>query len=235
MVRRSGSRFDFWLCLAVFLSMAAALMMTFLWAPKEQTMGDVQRIFYFHVPAGMAGMAAFAINFVASLLYLIRKDLKWDRLALAAAEVGVVFIAILLAFGMIWAKYAWYVWWTWSPRLTVSLILWMLYVAYLLLRNYVPEPVRRATVAAVFGVIAFVDVPVVWFSIRWWRDIHPQAMLEAGGLAPSMRPTLWLCAVAFFLLLAYVLRRRYFLETARDDITWLARRADEVGMERNLR
>ncbi len=200
-----------------------ALYMAFLEAPRERTMGDLQRIFYFHVPAGMAGLTAFAVNCFASIAYLIKKDRKWDGLAVAAAESGVVFITMVLVTGPIWAKPVWFVWWTWSPRLTSSLILCLLYVAYLLIRNYAPDPDRRAMISAVFGIVAFVDAPIVWFSIRWWRDIHPSPMLETGGLAPVMRPALYTCMVVFQLLMIYLIRRRYFLETARHDIERLER------------
>src|SRR5512136_1554610 len=206
--------------------MMAALYMAFIQAPRERTMGDLQRIFYFHVPSGMMGLAAFAVNFFASLMYLVRKDRKWDSLALSATEIGVVFFTIVLVTGPIWAKPVWFVWWTWSPRLTSSLVLWMLYVAYLLVRNYVPDPDRRAAMSAVFGIVAFVDAPIVWFSIRWWRDIHPSPMLETGGLSPSMRPALWTCVAAFLVLFIYLIRRRFYLESARDDVESLARRAD---------
>ena len=219
------TRLDAILGVLLLLAMMAALYMAFIQAPRERSMGDLQRIFYFHVPSGMVGLTAFGINFFASLMYLIRKERRWDALALSAAEVGVVFLAIVLVTGPIWAKPVWFVWWTWSPRLTSSLVLWLLYVAYLLVRNYVPDPERRAMMSAVFGIVAFVDAPIVWFSIRWWRDIHPSPMLETGGLSPSMRPALWTCAFAFMLLMVYLIRRRYYLETARQDVEWLERHA----------
>ncbi len=222
---KAQSRFDTVLGILLLVGMILALYMAFIQAPRERTMGDLQRIFYFHVPAGMVGLTAFAVNFFASLMYLIRKDRRWDGLALSAAETGVMFLAIVLITGPIWAKPVWFVWWTWSPRLTSSLILWLLYVAYLLVRNYVPDPERRAMMSAVFGIVAFVDAPIVWFSIRWWRDIHPSPMLETGGLSSSMRPALWTCVGAFMLLLVYLIRRRYYLETARQDIELLERRA----------
>ena len=222
---RRKTRLDSILALLLLLAMMAALYMAFIQAPRERSMGDLQRIFYFHVPSGMVGLTAFGINFFAALMYLIRKDLRWDALALSAAEVGVMFLAIVLVTGPIWAKPVWFVWWTWSPRLTSSLVLWLLYVAYLLVRNYVPDPERRAMMSAVFGIVAFVDAPIVWFSIRWWRDIHPSPMLETGGLSPSMRPALWTCAFAFMLLMVYLIRRRYYLETARQDVEWLERHA----------
>jgi heme exporter protein C len=220
------SRFDNVLGALVLAGVIVALYMAFLQAPREKTMGDLQRIFYFHVPAGMVGLVALAVNFVASVMYLVKKSRWWDSLALSAAEIGVMFMTIVLVTGPIWAKPVWLVWWTWSPRLTSSLLLWMLYVAYLLVRNYVPDPDRRAATAAVFGIVAFIDAPIVWFSIRWWRDLHPSPMIETGGLAPEMRPALWTCAAAFLLLFVYLVRRRLFLETARQDVEMLGRRIE---------
>jgi heme exporter protein C len=132
---------------------------------------------------------------------------------------------IVLVTGPIWAKPVWFVWWTWSPRLTLSLVLCLLYVAYLLIRNYIEDPERRAAVSAAFGIVAFLDVPLVWFSIRWWRDHHPSPMLETGGLAPSMRPAFWICWAAFQFLLIYLLRRRYYLESMRDELERIERQA----------
>jgi heme exporter protein C len=220
------SRLDNVLGVLVLIGVILALYMAFLEAPRERTMGDLQRIFYFHVPSGMVGLLALAVNFVASVMYLVRKHRWWDGLALSAAEIGVMFMTIVLVTGPIWAKPVWLVWWTWSPRLTSSLLLWMLYVAYLLVRNYVPDPDRRAATSAVFGIVAFIDAPIVWFSIRWWRDLHPSPMIETGGLAPEMRPALWTCAAAFLLLFIYLLRRRLFLETARQDVEMLGRRIE---------
>jgi heme exporter protein C len=219
-------RLDVVLGTILVLGMSLALYMAFLGAPKETTMGDLQRIFYFHVPAAIAGLIAFAINFAASLMYVIRKNRRWDNLALSAAEIGVMFLIMVLVTGPIWAKPAWFVWWTWSPRLTLSLVLCLLYVAYLLIRNYIEDPDRKAMVAAVFGIVAFIDVPLVWFSIRWWRDLHPSPMLETGGLSPSMRPAFFVCLAAFQALLIYLLRRRYYLQSMRDDLERLERQAD---------
>ena len=207
----------------LFVIMPAALYMALLDAPRERTMGDLQRIFYFHVPVAVAGMTAFAVNFAASLLYVIRKERRWDNLGVAAAEVGVLFFSMVLVTGSIWAKPVWFVWWTWSPRLTVSLILCMLYLAYLLIRKYIEDPERRGLVSAVFGIIAFADAPLVWFSIRWWRDIHPEPMLESGGLAPAMRPAFLICLAAFLLLMIYLLRRRFFLASMEDEAQDIAR------------
>ncbi len=209
------------------IAMILALYMAFIGAPTEATMGDLQRIFYFHVPSGIIGLLAFALNFVASLMYLIKKDRKWDSLALSAAEIGVMFFTIVLVTGPIWAKPVWFVWWTWSPRLTSSLILWLLYLAYMLVRGYAPDPERRAMMSAVFGIVAFVDAPIVWFSIRWWRDLHPSPVIETGGLPdPSMRLALLTCVAAFLILFIYLLRRRFFLESARLELERLERAAD---------
>jgi heme exporter protein C len=223
---RSQSRLDAVLGAALFLSMSFALYMAMIGAPREKTMGDLQRIFYFHVAAAITGLTAFAVNFVSSLMVVIRKSRWWDNLAVSAAELGVLFLGMVIVTGPIWAKPVWMVWWTWSPRLTSALILCLLYAAYLLVRNYVEDPERRAMVAAVFGIIAFLDAPLVWFSIRWWRDIHPSPMLETGGLSPAMRPALWVCWAAFQLLLIYLLRRRFYLEAMRSKLEELERRAD---------
>lgn len=216
-------------------AMILALYMAFIGAPRAKDtpdmLGDLQRIFYFHVPSGIMGLTAFAVNFIASLMYLIKKDRKWDSLALSAAEIGVMFFTIVLVTGPIWAKPVWFVWWTWSPRLTSSLVLWLLYLAYMLVRGYVPDPDRRAMMSAVFGIVAFVDAPIVWFSIRWaatnpkWRDLHPSAMLETGGLSPAMRPAFFICLATFMVLLVYLMRRRFFLESARVEMEGLERLA----------
>lgn len=210
------------------IAMILALYMALIGAPREVTMGDLQRIFYFHVPSGIVGLLAFATNFFASVMYVIKKNRKWDSLALSSAEVGLVFFTIVLVTGPIWAKPVWFVWWTWSPRLTSSLILWMLYLAYMLVREYVSDPDRRAMMSAVFGIIAFLDAPIVFFSIRWWRDQHPAAMIETGNLDPSMRPAFYICAAAFLILLVYLIRRRLFLEYARVDAEQLERSVDLV-------
>jgi heme exporter protein C len=225
MSEKFQSRLDAVLGVALGLGMAAALFMALIEAPREKTMGDMQRIFYFHVPMAITGMTAFAVNFVTSLMYAIRKKRWWDNLALAAAEIGVVLFSAVLVTGSIWAKHEWFVWWTWSARLTTSLALCLLYVAYLLIRNYLEDPERRAMVSAVFGIIAFADTPLVWFSIRWWRDIHPSPMLETGGLSTSMWPAFLVCWTAFQILLVYLLRRRFYLESMREELEDILRRA----------
>jgi heme exporter protein C len=226
MSEKLQSRFDLVLGILLIPGMILALYMALIAAPRETTMGDVQRIFYFHVGAAIAGMIGFTINFVSSLMYIIRRNRWWDNLALSAAEVGVMFLVMVLVTGPIWAKYAWFVWWTWSPRLTLSLVLCLLYVAYLLIRNYIEDSEKRALISAVFGIIAFADTPLVWFSIRWWRDIHPSPMLETGGLSPSMRPAFFVCMAVFQILLIFLLRRRFYVECMRGELEELERQAD---------
>ena len=227
MSEKAQHRLDILLGVILLAVMSFALYMAFIDAPTEK-MGNIQRIFYFHVSAAIAGLIAFTVNFIASLVYVVRKNRWWDSLALSSAEIGILFFVMLLVTGSIWAKPVWFVWWTWSPRLTASFILCLLYVAYLLIRKSFEDPDRRAMVAAVFGIIAFVDAPLVWFSIRWWRDIHPSPMLETGGLDPSMRPALWVCVAAFQILFLYLLRRRFYLETVRNKVEWMIRRIDKM-------
>jgi heme exporter protein C len=205
----------------VLAAMMASLYMVFLYAPTEATMGDVQRIFYFHVPSAWVAFFAFFLVFLFSLVYLFRRRKKWDALAAAAAEVGVMFCTLVLITGPIWAKPAWGVWWTWDARLTLTLVLWLIYVAYIMLRHYMVDPERRATFAAVLGVLGFIDVPLVYFSIRWWRTQHPQPVMAGGvdsGLDPQMRATLFVCLTAFTLLFIVLLRTRVRLLGLRDEV-----------------
>jgi heme exporter protein C len=204
-----------------FAAVMAGLYMAFLFAPTEATMGDVQRIFYFHVPAAWVAFLAFLVVFVFSLAYLLQRRNEWDVLAASSAEVGVLFCTLVLVTGPIWAKPAWGVWWTWDARLTLTLVLWLIYVAYLMLRHYMTDPERRATFAAVLGVVGFIDVPLVYFSIRWWRTQHPQPVMAGGedsGLEPRMLATLLVCLVAFTLLYIVLLRVRVRMIALRDEI-----------------
>lgn len=172
------------------LLMIAALYLVFIWVPNEKTMGIVQRIFYFHVPAAWVGFLGFGIVFVASIAYLIKRNDNWDMIASISAELGLVFCSIMLITGPIWAKPVWGIWWTWDPRLTLSLVLWLIYVAYVMLRIYVTDEGKRARLSAVVGIIGFLDVPLVYMSIRWWRTQHPAPVMAGGedsGLAPEMR------------------------------------------------
>src|SRR5678815_2086091 len=145
-----------------------------------------RKIFYVHLPCAIATFLACVVSFVASIAYAARRDMKWDRLAAAAARVAVAFCSIVLVTGMIWGRSAWGQWWTWSPRLTFSLVLWLLYVVYLMIRASIESAQRRAIIAAVYAIVAFLDVPLVYLSTRLMPDIHPVSVQLAG----SMRITL---------------------------------------------
>jgi len=157
-------------------------------APTEQTMGDVQRIFYYHVPSAWVAGVCFFVNFVASIVYLAKRSLNADALAAASAEVGVVFCTIVLITGPIWARPVWGIWWTWDARLTTTLVLWLIYVSYLVLRRFAAGS-QTQVLAAALGIFGFVDVPIVYMSIRWFRTQHPSPVMGGGansGLDPAM-------------------------------------------------
>ncbi|QLA15592.1 cytochrome c biogenesis protein [Desulfolutivibrio sulfoxidireducens] len=197
------------LSLATVLAFVAAQSLIWFYAPVEATMGVVQKIFYMHMPMAGWSMVAFAVVFAASVLYLLGRDPKWDRVAGAAAEVGVLFSGLALLTGMMWARPIWNVWWTWDPRLTTTLVMWFVYAAYLVLRASDMGPGRRRLVCAVLGVAAFLDVPLVFLSARYWRSIHPAVLgAQGGGLEPEMVTTLVAGLVAFGLLFAVLLRLR---------------------------
>jgi heme exporter protein C len=207
------------------LSVAAflgALWMVFGYAPREVTMGDVQRIFYFHVASAWVGFFGFFVTFVASIVYLVREERRWDIVASSSAEVGLAFITMTLLTGMLWAKPVWGVYWTWEPRLTISAVQWLLYVAYVMLRGSVASPEREARFAAVYGIMAFVTVPLSWFAIRWWRTIHPQVVSSEGmAIAPKMVQTLLTSIGVFTLVYVTLLRQRIRLALAQDALTAL--------------
>jgi heme exporter protein C len=214
----------------MFVLMFVALYLVFIWVPNEKTMGIVQRIFYFHVPSAWIAFLAFGMVFVASVMYLIRRDEKWDLLASNSAELGIIFCSIVLITGPIWAKPVWGIWWTWDPRLTLTLVLWLIYVAYSMLRVYVQDENKRARLCAVVGIIGFLDVPLVYMSIRWWRTQHPSPVIAGGegsGLAPEMKLTFYFCLVTFTVLFFYLLRKRYHLAKAEEEINHLYQLTNE--------
>jgi len=202
----------FVLIVITYLLILTGLYMAFLYAPSEKTMGEVQRIFYFHVPSAWVSFFAFFVVCIASIIFLKTGKEKWDRLAASSAEIGVLFIVIVLITGPLWAKPVWETYWTWDARLTTSFVLFLIYVAYLMLRSYVSNKERGARFAAVFGIIGFVDVPIVYMSIRWWRTLHPSPVIAGGsgsGLAPEMLTTLIFCLFAFTFLYITLLVLRY--------------------------
>jgi heme exporter protein C len=198
-------------------------------APEERTMGVIQRIFYFHAPSGMTAFVAFFLCFVSNILYLFKRDVHWDWMGVSAAEVGMVFNTVVLVTGPIWSRPVWGIWWTWDARLTSTFVLWLLYISYLLLRTLVVDPERRATVSAVFGILSFLDVPLVYMSIRWWRTQHPQPVLFGGpgsGLDPQMRAVFYTCWVALVGLMALIMRQRFRVEALRHEVEVLRMQAE---------
>jgi heme exporter protein C len=150
-----------------------ATYMVFFYAPQEAVMGDVQRVFYFHVATGWVGMLGFIGAAVAGIIYLIKKDRKWDIVGLAAVEIGIVFIFINIVTGAIWARPIWNTWWTWDPRLTTATVMLLIYLAYLMLRQGIEDPDRRARFGAVYAIVGSLSVPLTYFSARIFRTIHP--------------------------------------------------------------
>ena len=231
--RASGSgtgKFGFPGLSGILLLITAALMLLnlyliFLVAPTDAVLGEVQRIFYFHVPIAIVSFIAFFVVFVASIGYLVTRKSRWDGVAHAAAEVGVVFVSLALLTGIVWARPVWGVWWTWEPRLTTTLILWLIYVAYLMLRSYVPNKSQGALYAAGLGIIGFIDVPIVYYSVQWWRSIHPSAVVgplaDAGALEPIMQWVLFYSMAVFLLLFLYLLLERTYLRNLEDRLAAL--------------
>jgi heme exporter protein C len=191
----------------------------------------IQRIFYFHAASAWAGMTAFSICFVANLLYVWRRQPRWDSLGVSAAEVGLAFITVVLITGPIWAKPAWGIYWTWDARLTSTFVLWLLYMSYLLLRTLIEEPDRRALLSALFGIFAFLDVPIVFGAIRWWRTQHPAPVIMGGpgsGLEPTMRAVFFFSVLALHALMVFLIAERYGLEKLRMELDILRREAEVV-------
>ena len=188
------------------------LYLIFFWVPTELVMGIVQRIFYVHVPMVWVGFMAFGIVAFSSVLYLLKRDAKWDRRALAAAEIGVVFLTVSMVSGAIWAKPVWGVWWTWDPKLTSVFVLWVVFIGYLMVRAYAPGRRQASVWSAVVGIIGFANVPIVYLASEWWRSLHPELVAgplsESGSLESSMRTTLYFSTLTFALLFVYLFRAR---------------------------
>jgi heme exporter protein C len=204
-------------------------------APDEKTMHAIQRIFYFHVPSAICSFVAFFIVFIANFAYLSTRQPKWDWLGVAGAEVGVVCSTIVLITGPIWAHPVWGIWWTWDARLTSTFVMWLLYTAYLLLRGFLDDPQRKAMFSAVFGIFAFLDVPLVYFSNRLWRTQHPQPVILGGsnsGLDPMMGKVLLISFVAVLCITAVLIADRYRLERLRSEFEELRFRAESREAER---
>jgi len=183
------------------------LMMIMVYAPLEATMGLIQKIFYYHVPVAWSGFLAYFITFIFSILYLVRKNERDDRIAHVSAELGTVFFVLVLITGPIWARYAWGSYWVWEPRLTTSFVLFILFSAYLLLRRFGGHSDKTARYASVLGIIAFLDVPLVYFSMHWWApeiSAHPRNI----GLQTEMKTAFFISLALFTVTFIFMLLRR---------------------------
>jgi len=199
-------------------ALASCQWLVYIYAPVERSMGLAQKIFYLHLPLAWWGLASFFVVFVASIAYLRSRRPWWDQLARAGAEAGLILAILALISGSVWARHSWGVWWTWDPRLTTTLVMCFVYAGYLALRGLELPEQRKSTICAVVGIVAFLDVPLVFVSARLWRSIHPAVFASKdGGLEPEMRLTVWACVASFGLLwLALTaLRARQLALTAR--------------------
>lgn len=204
------------------VAVLAAAGMIFLYAPEDALQGPVQRIFYVHVSSALAAYLCFGLALVGSVLYLWRESLRGDRLARAAALVGLVFTTNTFVLGMIWAKPIWN--WdpskTWDARLTSTAVLWVVYAGYLLVRRFATPGRPAMRLAAVVGIVGFVDVPVVHYSVQWWRTLHPGPLVDASGgpqLPPEMLLTFVVTLLAILLLTVALVAVRYRIEARRDE------------------
>jgi len=206
---------------AATLSMLLAGLMIFLYAPTDALEGDVQRIFYLHVSTAIGAYAAFSAVAVCGILYLWREGPVADRIAVAAAEVGLLFTTVTLVMGSLYGKAIWGTYWTWDARLTSTLVLWMMYAAYILVRRIATPGRQAARFAAVVGIIGALDIPIVHFSVNWWRTQHPQSVLTASGgpaLPPEMLITFFLTMAATLFLGVVLVMVRYRLETMSQSV-----------------
>lgn len=197
------------------LTVLVGLYMAFFYAPADALMGDVQRIMYIHVPTAWVAFFAFFVVFVSSLVYLWKRLPEADRLAYASAEIGALFTGLTLIDGSIWGKPTWGIWWTWDARLTTTAILFVIYVGYLMLRSFVEEPDRRARLAALVGIVGFIDVPITYMSVLWFRTLHQPPSIQRGGssMPDTMLFTLLLNVGAYTLVYLFFLVKRVRIES----------------------
>lgn len=205
-----------------------ATAMVFFYAPLERVMGAVQKVFYFHVAAGWVGMLGFLVAAISGVIYLITKDFKWDIVGVAGVEIGLVFMLVNIVTGAIWARPIWNTWWTWDPRLTTATVMELVYAAYLMLRQGIEDPDRRARFGAVYAIIGFLSVPLTFFSIRIFRTIHPVVIGSndpsaqgAFDMTPLMGQTFAVSLIAFSFLFVVLLWHRIRLGKLQQDVEQL--------------
>lgn len=202
----------------------------FLVLPDDAEQGAIYRILFFHVPALWAGMLAFFTGCMASVAYLIKRDLVHDHLSVASIEVGLMFSIAGTVMGMFWARPVWGIWWTWDARLTSMFICILLYFGYLILRRAVPETRQRAQMSAIFSIFAFVDIPIVWYSIRWWRTQHPQPIVgQPGAIDPSMKNVLYTNVIPMICIAAVLILIRMHQEELTLQVERLRRKVNAIA------
>jgi heme exporter protein C len=198
------------------LLLAGGLYLGLVVAPPDFQMGDVYRIFYIHLPSWFAVALAYLTSFVASVLYLFKRQIRFDHWALAGAEVGVVFNITGLITGSLWGRPTWGVYWTWDPRLTTTAIMLVTFAGYLVLRGFLEDPEARARVSALVAIVGFFNVPIVYYSVKWWRTLHQQPS-SPNTVDASMVTPLRVMGFAFLFLCTYLMCRRYALADAESD------------------
>ena len=208
--------------------MAITLYLVFFWAPTDANLGVSQRILYLHVPVAMLGLFSIVVVAGASAVHLVTRREEWDGFAYSAAEVGVLLTSLAIVTGAMWAKPTWGIWWTWDPKLTLTLVLWFIYVGYLMLRAYGPKGSQGARYGAVVALIGAIDAPIVYYAAELWRTTHPTLVVgpaaESGAMDSRMAVVLLVSIVAFVLLYVYVLVERYALRRTEAEADELYRR-----------
>ncbi len=232
-MRNKFFRFLLWLTLPMVI---LALYGAFIYAPRAKwpgahgvILGEIQRIFYFHVPLAWVMMIAFGITFIFSILYLVKSRLWYDIVASASAEIGLVFATLAILTGSMWAKPAWGTYWTWDPRLTTMLLLWFIFVGYFILREFVEEDEKKARLSAIIAIIGFLDVPLVFISVRLWRSLHPvviETSKKSFSIAPKMLHALLFSLLTFTILYAVLLHIRVHLGEVELKIKTLKRKEE---------
>jgi heme exporter protein C len=210
------NKYERWAVAAVALMLVAGAAI-FLYAPTDYLQGPVQRIFYVHVSAAIAAYGCFAVVLVGGIVYLRNENPVADRFARAGALVGLVFTSVTLVMGMLWAKPIWGTFWTWDARLTSTLVLWIIYAGYLMVRRLADPGRQSARLAAVVGIFGFIDVPIVHFSVTWWRTIHPGPVIVNDALPAQMLATFLFTMGCTLVLASVMIWIRYRIETLLDE------------------
>ena len=209
------------------------LYMIFAVAPTDANLGNVQRALYIHVPIAVFSLLAFIAVFIGSVVYLKKRNSRWDNLAVASGEVGFVYVSLALLTGVLWAKPVWNVWWTWEPRLTLTLVLWFIYAGYLMVRAFTPDRSRAAVFSAIVGIIGSVDAFIVYFAVQWWRSIHPPQVVgplaESGSLTGTMNAVLLFSFIAFLFLTIWLVLERMATLNTEDELGRLRFRMRRAG------